>query len=154
MKKLASSLLILATVMSLCACGGTGRTKDEKTVTMNVRAHYSGWGVAGNFLGSGVIEYEVTDLKEGDVILEGFGGEFHIADEKYDDEYYSFKIGSIRDDAVTVFAGNGDYSLGFDRGENGFDFVYGDEKYFNSSYYMADGINYTFDISFSKGGES
>ena len=71
MRKLTAVILIFAMILSLSGCKKT-------KVKMLVKEYRSGFGITGQDF-SGYREYEVKNIKEGDVIVGGFlGSEFKI----------------------------------------------------------------------------
>ena len=67
MKRLAAVIIIFAMLLPLCGCRKT-------KVTMKVKEYRTGYGIAGQDY-SGYREYDVKNIKEGDVIVGGFWGE-------------------------------------------------------------------------------
>ena len=57
MKRIIAAILVLAMALSLCGC--------KKSTNMKLLAHYGGYGIAGQDLGSGSYEIEIKNLKEG-----------------------------------------------------------------------------------------
>ena len=96
MRKLTAVILIFAMTLSLCGCRKT-------KVKMLVKEYRSGFGITGQDF-SGYREYEVKNIKEGDVIVGGFlGSEFKIAEnEREAENVWVMKIGEISDEGVVV----------------------------------------------------
>ena len=91
MKKLIAVIVLFAMILSLSGCKKT-------TVKMLVKEYRSGFGIAGQDF-SGYREYEVKNIKEGDVIVGGFfGSDFKIAENEQEAEnVWIMKIGEISD---------------------------------------------------------
>ena len=96
MKRLMAAILLFAMALSLCGCRKT-------KVKMLVKEYRSGFGLTGQDF-SGYREYEVNNIKEGDVIVGGImGSDFKIAeDEKTAKNAWVMKIGAISDEGVEV----------------------------------------------------
>lgn len=96
MRKLTAVILIFAMALSLCGCRKT-------KVKMLVKEYRSGFGITGQDF-SGYREYEVKNIKEGDVIVGGFfGSDFKIAEnEREAENVWVMKIGEISDEGVVV----------------------------------------------------
>ena len=96
MKKLIAVIVLFAMILSLSGCKKT-------TVKMLVKEYRSGFGIAGQDF-SGYREYEVKNIKEGDVIVGGFfGSDFKIAENEQEAEnVWIMKIGEISDEGVVV----------------------------------------------------
>ena len=96
MKRLMAAILLIAMALSLCGCRKT-------KIKMLVKEYRSGFGIAGQDF-SGYREYEVKNIKEGDVIVGGImGSDFKIAeDEKTAKNALVMKIGVISDEGVEV----------------------------------------------------
>ena len=96
MKRLMAAILLFAMALSLCGCRKT-------KVKMLVKEDRSGFGLTGQDF-SGYREYEVNNIKEGDVIVGGImGSDFKIAeDEKTAKNAWVMKIGAISDEGVEV----------------------------------------------------
>ena len=149
-KALICTVLIFAASAACFAACKKNETVPEKSVKLEVHAHYSGYGVAGNDLGSGTKIFEITGITEGDIIWEGFG-ELKIAEDR--DEFKGepfLEISSINDDGVVVLVGQGDYTMGYDKGKNGYNMLYGVGSHFDTTHYMYDGLNYTYYLTFTR----
>lgn len=96
MKKFLAVILTFAMVLSLCGC-------KKSKVKMLVKEYRSGFGIAGQDF-SGYREYEVENIKEGDVIVGGvLGRDFEIAKDKdVAERAWVMKIGAISDEGVEV----------------------------------------------------
>ena len=96
MKRLLAIIVIFAMTLSLCGCRKT-------RVKMLVKEYRSGFGLTGQDF-SGYREYEVKNIKEGDVIVGGMmGTDFKVADnDKEDKNIWVMKIGVISDEGVEV----------------------------------------------------
>lgn len=147
------TLLLITGIMCITACGKKPVQQEEGGVTLEVQAHYGGYGVTGQDLGSGTDIYEITGIKEGDIICETFG-ELKKAEDpsEYNGDPF-LKIDSINEDGVKVLVTQGDYTMGYDRGKYGFNMLYGVGSHFDSLHYIYDGINYTYYLTFTDGTE-
>ena len=96
MKRLLAIIVIFAMTLSLCGCRKT-------RVKMLVKEYRSGFGLTGQDF-SGYREYEVKNIKEGDVIVGGMmGTDFKVADnDKEAKNIWVMKIGVISDEGVEV----------------------------------------------------
>ena len=96
MKRLLAVILLFAMALSICGCRKT-------TVKMLVKEYRSGHGIAGQDF-SGYREYEVKNIKEGDVIVGGIlGSDFRVAEnDKEAENAWAMKIGAISDEGVEV----------------------------------------------------
>lgn len=122
----------------------------EKSVTLEVHAHYSGFGVTGADLGSGTRISEITGITEGDIIKEGLG-ELVLVEDREDFKGDPFlTVSSINDDGVVVLVSHGDYSMGYDKGQNGYNMPYGVGTHFDTTHYIYDGINNTYFLTFTR----
>jgi len=112
----------------------------QKTkVKMLVKEYRSGFGIAGQDF-SGYREYEVKNIKEGDVIVGGIiGSDFEIAtEEDVAERLWIMKIGEISDEGVVVTTRKGTMLRNF-----------GTPVTFESLFHMDDGPNYDYMIIFS-----
>jgi hypothetical protein len=132
MKKLFAVIIIFAISLSLCGCSKT-------RVTMLVKEYRSGFGISGEDF-SGYREYEVKNIKEGDVITGGFfGSDFEIAKDKGAAENaWVMKIGEITDEGVEVTTRTGTMTR-----------TYGIPMTLDSLSHMDDGPNYSYEIIFN-----
>ena len=131
MRKLTAVILIFAMTLSLCGCRKT-------KVKMLVKEYRSGFGITGQDF-SGYREYEVKNIKEGDVIVGGFfGSEFKIAEnEREAENVWVMKIGEISDEGVVVTTRQGTLTR-----------TYGIPMSLESFGHMDDGPNYDYMIIF------
>ena len=131
MKRLLAVIMIFALTLSLCGCKKT-------TVRMFVQEYTSGHGIAGQDF-SGYREYEVKDIKEGDVIIGGyFGTDFEPArEEDVAESAWIMKIGAITSDGVEVTTREGTLMKS-----------YGVPMELDSLIIMYDGPNYSYVITF------
>lgn len=143
------ALIFAAGTACLTACKKS-EPVPEKRVTMEVHAHYSGYGVTGQDLGSGTNIYEIKGLTEGDMICEGFGELKPAKDPSNFSGDPLLQIESINDDGVVVLVTQGDYSMGYDRGKYGFNMLYGVGSHFDTLHYIYDGLNYTYYVTFTR----
>ena len=132
MRKLTAVILIFAMTLSLCGCRKT-------KVKMLVKEYRSGFGITGQDF-SGYREYEVKNIKEGDVIVGGFlGSEFKIAEnEREAENVWVMKIGEISDEGVVVTTRQGTLTR-----------TYGIPMSLESLCHMDDGPNYSYMVIFS-----
>ena len=132
MRKLTAVILIFAMTLSLCGCRKT-------KVKMLVKEYRSGFGITGQDF-SGYREYEVKNIKEGDVIVGGFlGSEFKIAEnEKEAENVWVMKIGEISGEGVVVTTRQGTLTR-----------TYGIPMSLESLGHMDDGPNYSYMVIFS-----
>lgn len=119
-------------ILSLSGCKKT-------KVKMLVKEYRSGFGITGQDF-SGYREYEVKNIKEGDVIVGGIiGSDFEIAtDEDVAERLWIMKIGEISDEGVVVTTRQGTLTR-----------TYGIPMSLESLGHMDDGPNYDFMIIFS-----
>lgn len=131
MKKLIAVIVLFAMILSLSGCKKT-------TVKMLVKEYRSGFGIAGQDF-SGYREYEVKNIKEGDVIVGGFfGSDFKIAENEQEAEnVWIMKIGEISDEGVVVTTRQGTLTR-----------TYGIPMSLESLGHMDDGPNYEYMIIF------
>ena len=130
MRKLAAVICIFALALPLCGCRKT-------KVTMKVKEYRSGFGIAGQDL-SGYKEYEVKNIKEGDVITGGFGGGELAVGEDTGNVAWLMKIGTISEDGVEVTTHDGTLIRS-----------YGIPMSVESLMHMDDGPNYSYTVIFS-----
>ena len=132
MRKLTAVILIFAMILSLSGCKKT-------KVKMLVKEYRSGFGITGQDF-SGYREYEVKNIKEGDVIVGGFfGSEFKIAEnEREAENVWVMKIGEISDEGVVVTTRQGTLTR-----------TYGIPMSLESLVHMDDGPNYSYMVIFS-----
>lgn len=144
MKRLISAVLILSLVLSLCACG------KKKGITMKIRCIYGGYGIAGQDLGHGEVEREITDIREGDFIYEKFDGKLKLDSKEKDG--WMMQIKSIEKDCVKLKVAEGVYRPGEpgSPSRTRCTMEYDEEIHFDSMYVVCDGINYDYMISFTK----
>ena len=150
MKSLICIALIFAAGTACFTACKKKETVPEKSVTMEVQAHYSGYSVAGENLGSGTDIYEIKGITEGDIICEGFGELKKVEDPESFNGDPLLKIESINDDGVVVIVTQGDYSMGYDRGKYGFNMLYGVGSHFDTLHYIYDGLNYRYYVTFTR----
>ena len=133
MKRLLAVILLFAVILSLCGCSKT-------SVTMLVKEYRSGFGISGEDF-SGYREYEVKNIKEGDVITGGFfGSDFEIAKDKGAAENaWVMRIGEITDEGVEVTTRTGTMTR-----------TYGVPMTLDSLSHMDDGPNYSYEIIFKR----
>ena len=133
MKKLAAVIIIFAMLLSLCGCRKT-------KVTMKVKEYRTGYGIAGQDY-SGYREYDVKNIKEGDVITGGsLGRDFEIAkDEGAAKNAWVMKIGEISEEGVKVTTRTGTMTR-----------TYGIPMTLDSLSHMDDGPNYSYEIIFER----
>ena len=132
MRKLTAVILIFAMTLSLCGCRKT-------KVKMLVKEYRSGFGITGQDF-SGYREYEVKNIKEGDVIVGGFlGSEFKIAEnEREAENVWVMKIGEISGEGVVVTTRQGTLTR-----------TYGIPMPLESFGHMDDGPNCSYMVIFS-----
>ena len=132
MKRFLAVILLFAVALSFCGCSKT-------SVKMLVKEYRSGFGISGEDF-SGYREYEVKNIKEGDVIVGGFfGSEFKIAEnEREAENVWVMKIGEISDEGVVVTTRQGTLTR-----------TYGIPMSLESLGHMDDGPNYSYMIIFS-----
>ena len=129
MKRLAAVIIIFAMLLPLCGCRKT-------KVTMKVKEYRTGYGIAGQDY-SGYREYDVKNIKEGDVIVGGFWGEdFTVAGDD-DQVAWVMRIGSISNEGVEVTTRDGTLIRS-----------YGTPFSLESPGHMDDGPNYSYMIEF------
>ena len=133
MKRLLAVILLFAVTLSLCGCSKT-------RVKMIVKEYRSGFGISGEDF-SGYREYEVGNIKEGDVITGGFlGSDFEIAKDKGAAENaWVMRIGEITEEGVEVTTRTGTMTR-----------TYGVPMTFDSLSHMDDGPNYSYEIIFKR----
>lgn len=133
MKRLLAVILLFAVTLSLCGCSKT-------RVKMLVKEYRSGFGISGEDF-SGYREYEVGNIKEGDVITGGFlGSDFEIAKDKGAAENaWVMRIGEITEEGVEVTTRTGTMTK-----------TYGVPMTFDSLSHMDDGPNYSYEIIFKR----
>ena len=131
MKKLIAVIVLFAMILSLSGCKKT-------KVKMLVKEYRSGFGITGQDF-SGYREYEVKNIKEGDVIVGGIiGSDFEIAtDEDAAERLWIMKIGEISDEGVVVTTRKGTMLRSF-----------GTPVTFESLFHMDDGPNYDYEVIF------
>ena len=132
MKKLIAVIVLFAMILSLSGC-------QKTKVKMLVKEYRSGFGITGQDF-SGYREYEVKNIKEGDVIVGGIiGSDFEIAtDEDVAERLWIMKIGEISDEGVVVTTRQGTLTR-----------TYGIPMSLESLGHMDDGPNYDYMIIFS-----
>ena len=133
MKKLIAVIVLFAMILSLSGCKKT-------KVKMLVKEYRSGFGITGQDF-SGYREYEVKNIKEGDVITGGFlGSDFEIAKDKGAAENaWVMRIGEITDEGVEVTTRTGTMTR-----------TYGVPMTLDSLSHMDDGPNYSYEIIFKE----
>ena len=131
MKRFLAVILLFAVALSFCGCSKT-------SVKMLVKEYRSGFGISGEDF-SGYREYEVKNIKEGDVIVGGFlGSEFKIAEnEREAENVWVMKIGEISGEGVVVTTRQGTLTR-----------TYGIPMSIESLGHMDDGPNYDYVILF------
>lgn len=131
MKRFLAVILLFTVALSFCGCSKT-------SVKMLVKEYRSGFGISGEDF-SGYREYEVKNIKEGDVIVGGFfGSEFKIADnEREAENVWVMKIGEISGEGVVVTTRQGTLTR-----------TYGIPMSLESFGHMDDGPNYDYMIIF------
>ena len=131
MKRFLAVIVLFAVALSFCGCSKT-------SVKMLVKEYRSGFGISGEDF-SGYREYEVKNIKEGDVIVGGFfGSEFKIAEnEREAENVWVMKIGEISDEGVVVTTRQGTLTR-----------TYGIPMSLESLGHMDDGPNYDYMIIF------
>ena len=131
MKRLLAVILLFAVALTFCGCSKT-------SVKMLVKEYRSGFGISGEDF-SGYREYEVKNIKEGDVIVGGFfGSEFKIAEnEREAENVWVMKIGEISGEGVVVTTRQGTLTR-----------TYGIPMSLESFGHMDDGPNYDYMIIF------
>ena len=132
MKRFLAVILLFAVALSFCGCSKT-------SVKMLVKEYRSGFGISGEDF-SGYREYEVKNIKEGDVIVGGFfGSEFKIAEnEREAENVWVMKIGEISDEGVVVTTRQGTLTR-----------TYGIPMSLESLGHMDDGPNCSYMVIFS-----
>ena len=132
MKRFLAVILLFAVALSFCGCSKT-------SVKMLVKEYRSGSGISGEDF-SGYREYEVKNIKEGDVIVGGFfGSEFKIAEnEREAENVWVMKIGEISGEGVVVTTRQGTLTR-----------TYGIPMSLESLGHMDDGPNYSYMVIFS-----
>ena len=127
--------IALSAALTLLLMAGCG--EKEKSCTLTVNSHYSGWGEDGQFLGEGEDTFSFT-VKAGDIFYENYSGEW-ITENR--DKYPFDTIAEIKsiepDKIVWVYNGN-ECSTRFDRCSE-----------VKSVYTVCDGINYDYKVTFS-----
>lgn len=131
MKRFLAVILLFAVALSFCGCSKT-------SVKMLVKEYRSGFGISGEDF-SGYREYEVKNIKEGDVIVGGFfGSEFKIAEnEREAENVWVMKIDEISGEGVVVTTRQGTLTR-----------TYGIPMSLESLGHMDDGPNYDYMIIF------
>lgn len=131
MKRFLAVILLFTVALSFCGCSKT-------SVKMLVKEYRSGFGISGQDF-SGYREYEVKNIKEGDVIVGGFfGSEFKIAEnEREAENVWVMKIGEISGEGVVVTTRQGTLTR-----------TYGIPMSLESLGHMDDGPNYDYVIIF------
>ena len=131
MKRFLAVILLFAVALSFCGCSKT-------SVKMLVKEYRSGFGISGEDF-SGYREYEVKNIKEGDVIVGGFfGSEFKIAEnEREAENVWVMKIDEISGEGVVVTTRQGTLTR-----------TYGIPMSLESLGHMDDGPNYDYVIIF------
>ena len=131
MKRFLAVILLFDVALSFCGCSKT-------SVKMLVKEYRSGFGISGEDF-SGYREYEVKNIKEGDVIVGGFfGSEFKIAEnEREAENVWVMKIGEISGEGVVVTTRQGTLTR-----------TYGIPMSLESLGHMDDGPNYDYMIIF------
>lgn len=131
MKRFLAVILLFAVALTFCGCSKT-------SVKMLVKEYRSGFGISGEDF-SGYREYEVKNIKEGDVIVGGFlGSEFKIAEnEREAENVWVMKIGEISGEGVVVTTRQGTLTR-----------TYGIPMSIESLGHMDDGPNYDYVILF------
>ncbi len=131
MKRFLAVILLFAVALTFCGCSKT-------SVKMLVKEYRSGFGISGEDF-SGYREYEVKNIKEGDVIVGGFlGSEFKIAEnEREAENVWVMKIGEISGEGVVVTTRQGTLTR-----------TYGIPMSLESLGHMDDGPNYDYMIIF------
>lgn len=131
MKRFLAVILLFAVALSFCGCSKT-------SVKMLVKEYRSGFGISGEDF-SGYREYEVKNIKEGDVIVGGFfGSEFKIAEnEREAENVWVMKIDEISGEGVVVTTRQGTLTR-----------TYGIPMSIESLGHMDDGPNYDYVILF------
>lgn len=131
MKRFLAVILLFAVALSFCGCSKT-------SVKMLVKEYRSGFGISGEDF-SGYREYEVKNIKEGDVIVGGFfGSEFKIAEnEREAENVWVMKIDEISGEGVVVTTRQGTLTR-----------TYGIPMSIESLGHMDDGPNYDYMIIF------
>ena len=130
MRKLTAVILIFAMALSLCGCRKT-------KVTMKVQEYRTGFGIAGQDF-SGYREYEVKNIKEGDIIVGGVLGSDLAVGEDNGNGFWLMKIGAISNDGVEVTTHDGTLVR-----------TYGIPMPVESLSHMSDGPNYSYMVTFS-----
>ena len=132
MKRFLAVILLFAVALSFCGCSKT-------SVKMLVKEYRSGFGISGEDF-SGYREYEVKNIKEGDVIVGGFfGSEFKIAEnEREAENVWVMKIDEISGEGVVVTTRQGTLTR-----------TYGIPMSLESLGHMDDGPNYSYMVIFS-----
>lgn len=132
MKRFLAVILLFVVALSFCGCSKT-------SVKMLVKEYRSGFGISGEDF-SGYREYEVKNIKEGDVIVGGFfGSEFKIAEnEREAENVWVMKIGEISGEGVVVTTRQGTLTR-----------TYGIPMSLESLGHMDDGPDYDYMIIFS-----
>ena len=131
MKRFLAVILLFTVALSFCGCSKT-------SVKMLVKEYRSGFGISGEDF-SGYREYEVKNIKEGDVIVGGFfGSEFKIAEnEREAENVWVMKIDEISGEGVVVTTRQGTLTR-----------TYGIPMSLESLGHMDDGPNYDYVIIF------
>lgn len=131
MKRFLAVILLFAVALTFCGCSKT-------SVKMLVKEYRSGFGISGEDF-SGYREYEVKNIKEGDVIVGGFfGSEFKIAEnEREAENVWVMKIDEISGEGVVVTTRQGTLTR-----------TYGIPMSIESLGHMDDGPNYDYVILF------
>ena len=132
MKRFLAVILLFAVALSFCGCSKT-------SVKMLVKEYRSGFGISGEDF-SGYREYEVKNIKEGDVIVGGFfGSEFKIAEnEREAENVWVMKIDEISGEGVVVTTRQGTLTR-----------TYGIPMSLESLGHMDDGPNCSYMVIFS-----
>lgn len=129
MRKILSLILSLVMLISMCSC--------KRSITAKVVVISSGYGIAGQSF-AGRKEYDLKNIKEGDIIIEYFGEISNEIRSEYAKDSWVMKIDRISDDGVEVTTR-----------ERSFTMSYGIEHHISSLWYGNDMPEYNYFISFA-----
>ena len=132
MRKIIATILILSMALALCGC--------KKKTTMKVYVQISGYGIAGDDF-SGSKEYDIEDIKEGDIIYEYYGDclSKECRSQTAAEGNWTIKILEISDEGVKIETRGGSRT-----------WAYGTKITIDSLYYVCDMPDYDYTISFEQ----
>lgn len=133
-------IIVFVCIMGLCF-SGCEKTKSNLSCTLNVVVTYSGYGEAGQDLGSGTFTDTFT-VCAGDVFYEWFDGHWNRKNQKYNNAEIIISVKEINEDGVIVNIDEEEITL-----------EYNTSMDMKSRYVVADGQNYEYSICFIKNKE-